>query len=245
VANVFENSGYWCTGNPGGVCGSGANQACPCRKSVVITVSTPTPTPTLTPTPTVTPTLTPTLTLSYYTIAGYIVDSTTGTGISGDSVSIYDDALKQTVTVTTNSTGRFTSPSNWARKGDYYAVRPQTPSGYVGPPGSTTVGWTWNHCTSTDTPLGSSSYECQIVSVNDCAGPSGSGVTERCNFSLTPVSPTPAPIPGDVDKNGRVDGLDVIYLISYLGNIGTCPSCDLDHNSRVDGLDVIMLIGYL
>ncbi|MFH1705857.1 MAG: dockerin type I repeat-containing protein [Patescibacteria group bacterium] len=60
-----------------------------------------------------------------------------------------------------------------------------------------------------------------------------------------PLTPTPTPIPGDLDKNGRVDGLDVVYLISYLGNIAACPGCDLDHNGRVDGLDVIMLIGYL
>jgi len=59
------------------------------------------------------------------------------------------------------------------------------------------------------------------------------------------LSPTPTPIPGDLDKSGWVDGLDVIYLISYFGNLGACPACDLDHNGRVDGLDVIMLIGYL
>ncbi len=49
----------------------------------------------------------------------------------------------------------------------------------------------------------------------------------------------------DLDKNGRVDGLDVIYLINRLGQIDGCPQCDLDKNGRVDGLDVILLISRL
>ena len=84
----------------------------------------------------------------------------------------------------------------------------------------------------------------QWGSCQNC-GPGQICLDDRCQTPSSTLTPTPTPIPGDVDGNREVDGLDVIYLISYFGNLGACPACDLDHNGRVDGLDVIMLIGYL
>ena len=133
--------------------------------------------------------------VGYYTIAGYVRDSVTDGAIPGTEVDIYDGDLGATQRVTTDASGHF-SIAGWAREGDYYAVRPVgVPSGYVTPPATTTAGWTWNYCINSnpgtnpwaDTPLGSYSYECQLADAGaDCAGPDGSGTTERCNFEFDP-----------------------------------------------------------
>ncbi|MCJ7740930.1 GBS Bsp-like repeat-containing protein, partial [Candidatus Microgenomates bacterium] len=123
------------------------------------------------------------------TIGGYVKNCSTGAGISGVTMSVYDDAKKQTVYPVTDASGHFTI-SGWASSGDWYAVRgpASPPNGFQTPIKTQQFGWTQNYCSSTDTPLNSTSYECQVAGLNDCAGNcSGTCGTERCNFCYSPI----------------------------------------------------------
>ncbi|MDP2718705.1 MAG: carboxypeptidase-like regulatory domain-containing protein [Dehalococcoidia bacterium] len=117
-----------------------------------------------------------------YPISGWVKDSYSGNGISGTEISVYDGNLVQTRTATTDGAGHW-EIRDFVRPGDAYAVRVSgAPAGYGLPPKTSTLGWTWNTWTSSDTPLGSLSYESQQAGNNDCAGKDGSGVDDRCNF---------------------------------------------------------------
>ena len=93
-------------------------------------------------------------------------------------VQIFDSTIGDTKTVDTNSNGNFfSSPPDWARINDGYAVRPgQPPVCYV-PPAMTTE---------TDPPsttLGSPSYEFQSAGNQDCG--------TNCNFEYNCADPLP------------------------------------------------------
>ena len=51
-----------------------------------------------------------------------------------------------------------------------------------------------------------------------------------------------APIPGDINGDGQVDGSDLTIL---LGNWGPCAGCpaDINGDGQVDGSDLTILLG--
>ena len=53
---------------------------------------------------------------------------------------------------------------------------------------------------------------------------------------------TPAPILGDLNLDGRVNGADLGLMLS---SWGSCPGCaeDLNHDGTVNGLDLGMMLG--
>lgn len=145
-------------------------------------------------------------------ICGYIKNPLGG-AIPNYTVTVYNNDPPQTVQVTTDANGKFSTAAGFAQNGDFYAVRPFSapPALYVGPAKSISSGWNWNYCVNptpgtlpwADTPLGSGSYECQkFGSGIDCAGPDGTGTICRCSFKFD-YAPTPTP-PGDYTIAGRV-----------------------------------------
>jgi len=56
-------------------------------------------------------------------------------------------------------------------------------------------------------------------------------------------------LPGDVNNNGNVNGLDVVYFVNYLRGQGPIPfplqSADANGDCLANGLDVIYLVNYL
>jgi len=151
-------------------CSTGTGWDAQCPSAGVCCGSNPTATPTPTPDP-------------YYTIAGFMRDKSTGDGISNATVTIYDNnkSDNKTILVTTDASGYFASPHQWAMRGDTYAVRPLLISGAYTPPISTTGTTSFNQCYNADQPLGSMSYECQRAESNDCSMPGSDGLG-RCNF---------------------------------------------------------------
>jgi hypothetical protein len=51
------------------------------------------------------------------------------------------------------------------------------------------------------------------------------------------------PLPGDLDRNGLVDGADLTLLLAEWGTAGVATSADLDFNGLVDGADLTLLLG--
>lgn len=96
-----------------------------------------------------------------------------------------DNDVLQTKEITTNERGYFTT-GKLVPLGKEYSVRVLSPAppGYKGTAKTTTEGWTWNHFTWADTPVGSAAYEHQISGAVDCSGPNYHNEKDRCNFAF-------------------------------------------------------------
>ncbi len=89
-------------------------------------------------------------------------------------------------------------------------------------------------------PLAEGHYYWRLEAVNDFGQSQGySPVFQFDQISF---------ICGDADNNGKVDVLDIIYLIGYKFKGGTPPelmiACDVNSDGKVDVLDIIYLITY-
>lgn len=127
-ANVHDNVGGWCTGNPAGVCGLPIS-ACPnCGGTISINSAPPTSTPTPTPTPTATPTPPPpgdTIGGICLEIKAYVVTGPVDLATSWARVTVSDlenvkpgDSVYFTVAgLLTSSTGGSTALVDMARFG--------------------------------------------------------------------------------------------------------------------------------
>ncbi len=56
------------------------------------------------------------------------------------------------------------------------------------------------------------------------------------------TAPTPAPLPGDLDRNGAVDIFDYNTLLGEFGKTGTGLTSDIDKNGKVDIFDYNILV---
>ena len=60
------------------------------------------------------------------------------------------------------------------------------------------------------------------------------------------------PVCGDVNRDGKINTVDVVYLINYLFIRGPAPECepvtacgDLNKDGEINAIDVVYLINYL
>ena len=69
-----------------------------------------------------------------------------------------------------------------------------------------------------------------------------SGVPDTCECAINPSLPFCCP--GDIYRNGRVDGADLGALLSEWGPVTPLTNSDLDGNGQVNGADLGILLAY-
>lgn len=166
-------------------------------------------------------------------ISGYITRSGSGS-VQNVTVRVlrldgqYRDA-------TTDSQGKF-AVEGFVPGGSRYSVKvlnnlssPQTaPAGLLPPARTSSSSYTWNNCTSRDTPAGSESYECQQAGSGvDCASSNIEGGVPpgRCSFTYTSLPDpviTPNFGPGRGGTNITISGSGTNFasgLIVFIGGI--------------------------
>jgi len=143
-------------------------------------------------------------------VCGRVIDAN-GQPLSNINIGVINNNFGYSEVVKTDVSGYYKTTKTFEQDIDY-AVRPTPPSGYTA--ATTTTASVWDYCRSTgfypqnpyptgvlwgDTPINSSSYECQKFKRYDCANEDSSpGNICRCNFQIrtnTILTPTPTPTP--------------------------------------------------
>jgi prepilin-type N-terminal cleavage/methylation domain-containing protein len=140
-----------------------------------------------------------------YTIGGSVVDCDTNAPLGNVPITLVRDSTSfggaATVHMTTNTTQGAFVYTNWYKPLTYGIRVGSPPAGYSGPALTTTeekteqYGCAYSH---NNTPLGSSSYECQAAGKNDCSWFDSKGIVARCTFCFRKTNstgPTSTPVP--------------------------------------------------
>ena len=69
-----------------------------------------------------------------------------------------------------------------------------------------------------------------------------SGVPDTCECAINPSLPFCCP--GDIYRNGRVDGADLGALLSEWGPVTPLTNSDIDGNGQVNGADLGILLAH-
>ncbi len=65
--------------------------------------------------------------------------------------------------------------------------------------------------------------------------------THSIELTTDNSTPSPTPVPGDANNDGKIDGLDyVVWLTHYNTNASGAQNGDFNNNGRVDGLDYVI-----
>ena len=74
------------------------------------------------------------------------------------------------------------------------------------------------------------------------ADANSNGIPDTCECATNPL--IPACCPGDIYRNGRVDGADLGVLLSEWGPVTPLTNSDLDGNGQVNGADLGILLSH-